>query len=306
MKITLEQAIELLQKGEVVAIPTETVYGLAASSALPSAVQKIFTLKGRPSHNPLILHVGCHEEIYPYLTSRPAGLESLIARFWPGPLTVVLPIKEERILPLVRANLSTAAFRMPNHSQTVELLSHISPLVAPSANLSGSPSSTKPEHVEQDFGLQFPILDGQACVHGVESTIIIYRDNIWQIARLGALSQEEIAAAIGYLPPLSEQISDSIVCPGQLLAHYAPKARLHLSAPCGASPYVVGFKGRDYPGAKRLFLLGENEQEAAHSLYNVLRQLDIEGVGEAWVDMDFPRHGLWKTIHERLSRAASR
>jgi L-threonylcarbamoyladenylate synthase len=312
MKINIQKAKELLLDGKVVAIPTETVYGLAASAANPKAVASIFSLKGRPSHNPLILHVGSPDECLRYASVKPKGLEALLLAFWPGPLTVVIPVKQELILPAVRANLATAAFRMPKQSQTLELLQQISPLVAPSANLSGSPSATKPEHIEHDFGNTFPVLDGGACEHGVESTIVIFDEGVWQVARLGALSQETLAGTLGYLPPLAAINRDAPVCPGQLLAHYAPKARLVLSdttfAECPKQlDTVIGFGDRSYPGAKRIFILAQtmNPAEAAHRLYDVLRELDRQNIDEAWVDMQFPDSGLWKTVKERLSRAAN-
>ncbi len=312
MKITIQKAKELLEQRQLVAIPTETVYGLAASAVYPDAVHKIFQLKGRPSHNPLILHIGHHEECLSFASSIPSGLESLMSAFWPGPLTIVVPIIQERILPAVRANLATAAFRMPNHPQTLELLQNISPLVAPSANLSGSPSSTKPAHVENDFGADFPVLEGEACQHGVESTIVVFQHNTWQIARLGALSQEHLAEVLGYLPKIADVKNDTPLCPGQLLAHYAPKARLVLSdAPyefCSKQlSFVVGFSNRSYQDAARVFLLGSTDDASlvANRLYDVLRQLDVENIKAAWVDMNFADFGLWKTIKERFRRAAN-
>lgn len=139
MIVDAEQAKELLLASKVVAIPTETVYGLAARFDSFDAVSQIFALKGRPASNPLIVHVGSQDVCLSFAASKLPGLDRLISAFWPGPLTVVLPIKEERILPVVRANLATCAFRMPNHHVTLELLQHIPPLVAPSANKSGSP-----------------------------------------------------------------------------------------------------------------------------------------------------------------------
>lgn len=312
MKINIQEAKELLQSGKVVAIPTETVYGLAASATNPEAVASIFSLKGRPSHNPLILHIGNPDECLRYASSKPRGLEALMLAFWPGPLTIVIPVKQELILPAVRANLATAAFRVPKQSQTLELLQQISPLVAPSANLSGSPSATKPEHVEHDFGASFPVLDGAACEHGVESTIVIFDEDRWQVARLGALSQETLASVLGYLPPLAAVNRKAPVCPGQLLAHYAPKARLVLSdttfTDCPKRlDTVIGFGDRSYPGAARVFILADtsNASMAANRLYHVLRELDRQNIHEAWVDMQFPDTGLWKTVKERLSRAAN-
>ncbi len=299
MKINSKEAKELLESGEVVAIPTETVYGLAAKWDNPVAIKKIFTLKGRPSHNPLIVHVGSKEEV----KSDVDALDALISAFWPGPMTIVLPVQENKILPIIRANLPTCAFRMPNHPLTLELLKETGPLVAPSANLSGSPSATKREHVEKDFGADFPVLDGGPCLHGVESTILIYNDGIWQLGRYGAISLEQIAEVLGYMPDFVTK--EGIICPGQLLAHYAPKAKLYLEkAPC---KQVIGFSNRSYPEGSELFALGDDNDPVAvaHNLYATLRKLDQEGIKEAWVDMHFPATGLWKTIRERLMRASN-
>lgn len=305
MIVDAEQAKELLLASKVVAIPTETVYGLAARFDSFDAVSQIFALKGRPASNPLIVHVGSQDVCLSFAASKLPGLDRLISAFWPGPLTVVLPIKEERILPVVRANLATCAFRMPNHHVTLELLQHIPPLVAPSANKSGSPSSTHPAHIEHDFGSSFPVLDGGACQHGLESTIVVHQNDMWHIARLGALSQEKLAACLGYLPPIAKVKEGAPICPGQLFRHYSPKARLLLDK--GEQlPDVVGFDDRVYPGLIRLFSLGnsQNAEEAAFRLYDALRQLDQLGVKDAWVDMDFPDTGVWKTIRERLFRAS--
>lgn len=308
MKITNLKAKELLLSGQVVAIPTETVYGLAASIHEPRAIDEIFRLKGRPSHNPLIVHVAKPADCLQFAVDPPKGLESLLDDFWPGPLTVVIPACEKRILPQIRANLATCAFRMPNHDLTLALLDEAGPVVAPSANLSGTPSATRREHVEKDFGSDFPVLDGGICQHGLESTIVVFQNGVWQIARLGAYSQEDLAKSLGYLPQIATHSQNAPICPGQLLAHYAPKARLLFSKASEDHPNVVGFTDRHYPSAKRLFLLGSSTDpsEVANSLYNILRQLDQEQIDEAWVDNDFADSGIWKTIKERLNRAASR
>ncbi|MBS0654953.1 MAG: threonylcarbamoyl-AMP synthase [Verrucomicrobia bacterium] len=310
MRVPLEKAVDLLRGGEVVAIPTETVYGLAAWLFKESAIEKIFTLKNRPSTNPLIIHVRDADECAFYASAQPADVYKLTEAFWPGPLTVVLPIHEKKVPLIARAGLKTAAFRCPAHPVAAELLKCVSPLVAPSANLSGTPSSTKPEHVEHDFGPQFPALEGE-CRHGLESTIIAQKNGLWEIARLGAISPEEIARIIGYLPKCAHLVEKTPICPGQLLVHYAPKARLILSnTPYEACekkcPVVLGFTDRVYPGAKKWLFLGSltAPHEVSFNLYDCLRRLDIEGIKEAWVDLDIPHNGIWATIRERLFRAA--
>lgn len=313
MKIGLNQAQNLLSTGHVVAVPTETVYGLAALLCQEKAILEIFHLKKRPATNPLIIHVGTREQCIDLCEVLPPGFFELTDAFWPGALTLILPIIKEKVPSIARANLAHAAFRMPKHELAQKLLLATSPFVAPSANLSGSPSATRPEHVENDFGQDFPLLDGGSCQHGVESTILAYQDAKWQIARLGAITAEQIALSLGYLPPVAASINERPICPGQHFQHYAPKARLVLSTSCYTEctqrlPVVIGFGDREYEGAKKIYLLSERADAdmAAHQLYDTLRQLDLDGIDAAWVDMLHSNEGLWQTLSERLNRAASR
>lgn len=319
MRISASQAAARLKFGEVVAIPTETVYGLAASLNHPAAIEAIFALKGRPSNNPLIVHLpapsstGEHpmEALSSYLAQPVDGLETLVKRFWPGPLTLVLPVKTERIIPLVRANLPTSAFRMPLHSTALHILAQTGPLVAPSANRSGLPSSTCVEHVEEDFGPLFPVVDGGCCEGGVESTILILHAAKWHVGRLGAIAPETFAPLLGYVPEWGalEGTNGQVCCPGQLYRHYAPRAKLIL----GETDYresdeavVLGFSDRTYVGARRLFFLSSSNDpiSALNRLYHTLRLLDQEKIPSAWVDLRIPNINLWRTLRERLIRAA--
>lgn len=301
MKVTFEKATELLQAGQLVAIPTETVYGLAACYEQAEAVARIFALKGRPTHNPLILHIASVEQLYPFLSQIPDMLPLLTA-LWPAPLTLVLPVHKEKVPFAVRAGLSTQAFRLPAHPVTRALLAKTGPLVAPSANLSTRPSSTTADHVEEDFGELLPVLDAGPCSEGVESTILIYQEGKWYLGRQGAMAQEPLEALLGY--PLTSPTGQQIRCPGQQLKHYAPKATLYLVKQPNHVPVVVGFSDRDY-GVTRLFSLGssQNPEQAAYRLYDQLRALDRASIAEAWVDIDFPQTGLWRTILERLNKA---
>lgn len=307
MRISVAQAIQFLSGGKVVAIPTETVYGLAASITDSEAIDQIFTLKGRPSSNPLIVHLANPKQLFQFVTSVPPQLELLIRAFWPGPLTFVLPVDPLSIPVRARSGLPTAAFRVPSHPLALDVLQAVGPLVMPSANRSGKPSGTSPEHVENDFGSELPILDGGRCKQGLESTIVMYQQEKWSILRLGSITAEAIATVIGYQPEvLEKKEEENPLCPGQMFKHYAPKARLHLTSE--ACSTVIGFVEREYPQATKVFLLGSlsNSEQVAKGLYTLLRQLDLEGVEEAGIDMDFPRHGLWATIAERLSRASSK
>ncbi len=308
MRISLEQARRKILKGEVVGIPTETVYGLAASLNNPSAIDQIFSLKGRPATNPLIIHIAQVTQLRDYAISMPGDITRLTQAFWPGPLTIVLPAKQEVVPTKARAGLSTAAFRMPAHSLTLALIEWLGPLVMPSANLSGKPSATSREHVEADFGENFPVLDGGKCQKGVESTILHYENRTWHIVRLGALAPEAFLPVLGYAPEIVESHSnDGILCPGQHLRHYAPQAKLLLDQPLQKyAGVVIGFSDRVYPAASKVLVLGPSTDavKCAENLFGVLRQLDVEQIGEAAVDLGFPDHGLWITIAERLMRAA--
>lgn len=308
MRISLSQAIQALQKGQVVAVPTETVYGLAACLNQPAAIAQIFALKGRPLANPLIIHMADAQDIERYVTAFPPDFEKLAEAFWPGALTCVLSAQEAEVPSLVRAGLPTAGFRVPAPQMTRDLLQATGPLVMPSANLSGRPSATRPEHIEEDFGLDFPVLDGGTCAHGVESTILLYRDKEWGIVRLGALAPDCFESVLGYQPRIIQRgVTEQPVCPGQLFRHYAPRAQLFLGDPADLAKalFVLGFKERDYPTDKHVIVLGSlfNPNEVAENLYQALRQLDQEGASHAWVDMNFPQAGLWQTIAERLLRA---
>jgi len=313
MRVTEHEAIRLLAEGHVVGIPTETVYGLAAAANNPHAVDAIFKLKGRPANNPLIIHLESPSQIQAFASDLPDGFDKLSNAFWPGPLTIVVPVKTETIPTAIRAGLSTAAFRIPSHPLTRSLLKHTGPLVMPSANLSGTPSATQPKHVENDFGSEFPILDGGECKNGVESTILLWRGERWVIVRLGALSQEDFLPVIGYSPFVegtSRAINEAPLCPGQMYRHYAPRAKLNLvrTVSAGSSGTVIGFSDRIYPDGCYLLSLGASNdpEQAAQKLYAVLRQLDSDAVQEAWVDIDFPEKGLWMTLRERLFKAAKK
>ncbi len=309
MRVNLAEARVLLERGEVVAVPTETVYGLAASLGQPEAIKKLFALKGRPLANPLIVHVSHWLEIAAYLDSFPLSLGLLADVFWPGPLTCVLPIRPSLIPEIARAGLTTAGFRIPSHPLTRKLLEQSGPLVMPSANLSGRPSATEASHVEEDFGSDFPVLDGGKCEKGVESTILVYRGEKWVVARLGAIAAEVFLPVLGYRPPLfKREEGQRPISPGQLFRHYAPRAALFLGPIPSGITHVIGFAERSYPFAKHSFILGSlfSPEEVAEKLYSTLRQLDIEKIEAAWVDTDFPRTGLWVTIAERLERAAQK
>lgn len=309
MRISLSKAQHLLETGHLVALPTETVYGLGALLKYPQAIDAIFTLKGRPNNNPLIIHLAAVETMAPWVEELPEQIGQLAETFWPGPMTLVLKVKPEFVPERARAGLPTAAFRIPSQPQTLELLAKCGPLVMPSANLSGRPSATSAQHVEEDFGFSFPIVDGGACQKGLESTILMHDGQKWVIIRLGALQPEVFVPVLGYLPPIQHAQKGAIpLCPGQHYRHYSPKAKLTLSSQFSADSkgIVLGFSDAAYPPGCHVKILGSLKQPeiVAENLYSVLRQLDEQKIHYALVDMRFPREGLWLTIAERLTRAS--
>lgn len=306
MRIDLSEAVRHLQEGKVIAIPTETVYGLAARYDAPAAIEEIFSLKKRPPLNPLIIHLSRAAQVFSFTSTLPPGFLELAAHFWPGSMTLVVPVDTSTILPQIRAGLPTQAFRIPDHPLTRALLDQTGPLVAPSANLSGKPSAVCPEHVESDFGLDFPVLDGGICSKGVESTILIWDGEKWVLGRLGALPAPCFESILGYIPQEMGR-EKTPLCPGQLFRHYAPKATLHLGGDLAMVKTLIGFTDRIYPKDVRVLYWGKSTspEEVLHNLYTLLRRLDEEGIEEATIDMQFPQEGLWITLLERLKKAAS-
>lgn len=304
MRIDSRQAIRTLLSGGVVALPTETVYGLAASLRFPEAIKKVFTLKGRPSDNPLIIHIGEVDQLSLYVNAFPPQFEKLAQTFWPGPLTIVLEADQRKVPEIVRAGLSTVAIRVPDHEETRKILMETGALVMPSANISGRPSSTTAQHVIDDFGEALPVVEGGSCQQGLESTILIYLDSKWVIARQGSVTADAIAEVIGYSPVIGGAVSKPI-CPGQLYKHYSPKALLKPLKE-GVNGVVVGFSDRKYPNSTGVYTLGRlsEPQKVAENLYAILRKLDADNVPIAYIDWNFPDKGLWTTIRERLRKAS--
>lgn len=315
MKVSLEDAIFHLNTSQPVAIPTETVWGLAARLFDEAAIRQIFFLKGRPLQNPLIIHLSTPDFLFSCCTQHLPGLQPLIDAFWPGGLTVVIPVDETKVPPLVRAGLPTAAFRIPDHRDTLALIERTGPLVAPSANRSGSPSATTPQHIEKDFGRWLPILSSRTfCRHGIESTILIWTKGAWQVGRLGAITIPAITKVLGYTPSLHSVEEGRPLCPGQVFRHYAPKATLTLSSAKWETSFatrydgVLGFSDRQYPSAMRCILLGNSRKprEVAKALYASLRDLDRFQLQSVFVDIDVPHTGEWPAILDRLEKAAQK
>ncbi len=302
------EAGRILREGGVVAFPTETVYGLGADVFQPRAVAAIFEIKQRPSFDPLIVHVTDMAMLERVAASVPAMAVCLLERFWPGPLTLVLP-KRAEVPELVTAGLSTVAVRMPAHPIARELIEAAgSPLAAPSANPFGRISPTRAEHVDRMLGHRVAlILDGGATERGIESTIVTLEPRP-ALLRSGAIAVEEIEALIGPL----ERVVDGmeVRAPGQLATHYAPATRLRLVEP-GNVPLVarrragvIAFR-QPFEGyaASRVLSPSGDLREAAANLFKTLHELDAMGL-ERIDAQPVAESGLGMAIMDRLRRAA--
>jgi L-threonylcarbamoyladenylate synthase len=296
-------AAELLRAGQIVAIPTETVYGLAADAQNPEAVAHIYAAKGRPDFNPLIVHVR-DRKAAEKLGVFNATAQALADAFWPGPLTLVLPLQPGApVARAVTAGLPTIAIRCPAHPvmQALLLKSDLS-LAAPSANRSGAISPTRADHVLKGLRGAVPmILDGGPCSAGLESTIVAVRDDGWQVLRPGPVSSMEIEQMLGF-PPLSLPIS-AIEAPGQMASHYAPSKPVRLNATVPEKgEYLIGFGA--IMGDENLSSTGDLAQAAAH-LFDALHNADASLASTIAV-APIPHEGIGIAMNDRLARAAVR
>jgi L-threonylcarbamoyladenylate synthase len=304
-------AAEALERGALVGMPTETVYGLAADATNPDAVAAIFTAKGRPRFNPLIVHVPTVAEAGRVAAFSPEATR-LAEAFWPGPLTLVVPRHEvTAVADLVTAGLDTIAIRAPSHPVAQELLAAFArPIAAPSANRSGHVSATTAEHVKADLGGAVAcILDAGPTELGLESTILDASGGVPVLLRPGAISREQIEDVLGRPVALVAGDASRPLAPGMLASHYAPKARLRLDAEAvlpGEALLAFGEtrpRGAEWAVATRNLSPSGDLTEAAKNFFAALRSLDEKAVAIAVVPI--PNSGLGEAINDRLRRAAS-
>jgi len=297
----IDRAAALLGRGALVALPTETVYGLAADARDGTAVAGIFAAKGRPSFNPLIVHVGDVAAAKHHALWSDAA-EVLAAAFWPGPLTLVLPLAPDHGLSsLVTAGLDSVAIRVPAHPTAHAVLAAFGgPIAAPSANPSGRISATTAAHVIAGLnGRIDAVLDDGPCTVGVESTIIALTGPRPTLLRAGGLPLEAIEAALG--GPLEHASGAEIIAPGQLASHYAPRAAIRLNVTKPAlGEVMLGFG--TIPGDLTLSASGDLTEAAAH-LFDHLHQLDA--MDKPIAVAPIPETGLGRAINDRLRRAAA-
>lgn len=325
-------AARLLREGAVVAFPTETVYGLGANALSNEAVEKIFTAKGRPSDNPLIVHIGAWEQLSTVASEVPEKGKKLMDAFWPGPLTVILP-KTDQVASLVTAGLDSVGVRMPDHPVALAVIKEAGvPIAAPSANRSGRPSPTTAAHVLADLnGRVTGVVDGGATGVGVESTVIDVTQDPPMILRPGGITREQIQEVIGYVeldPSFQVGAAEAPRSPGMKYTHYAPEGEMWLvsgepdkvqekmlemlsqAKQHGQKTGVMATEEtasywQNHGSADVVLVVGSQTdlEEVAQQLYAVLREFDDQKV-QYIVGETFTRTGLGMAVMNRLEKAA--
>jgi L-threonylcarbamoyladenylate synthase len=299
----IELAVSLLTRGAIVAIPTETVYGLAADAEDADAVARIYAAKGRPSFNPLIIHVADRAMAERYARFDPLA-DRLAARFWPGPLTLVLPLAEGApAAGLVTAGLPTIAIRVPAHPAMQGVIRGLGRgVAAPSANASGRMSPTRASHVLRSLSGRVPlVLDAGPTTAGLESSIVAIGNGEARLLRQGAIPVEAIEAALGRPLPVAAD-AEPVAAPGMLLSHYAPQLPIRLNAATATDhEFHIGFG--PVAGDESLSASGDLV-EAAARLFDLLHRADASGRAGIAV-APVPAHGLGAAINDRLKRAAA-
>jgi L-threonylcarbamoyladenylate synthase len=321
----IQQAADLLRKNEVVAFPTETVYGLGGNAENDEAVGKIFAAKGRPSDNPLIIHIAHKEQLSAFVKSVPEKAEQLIEAFWPGPLTIIFQKKSGVLSEKATAGLETVAVRMPDHPVALAVLEACQlPIAAPSANRSGKPSPTTGQHVLEDLnGRVSGILDGGATGVGVESTVIDCTEDVPVILRPGGVTRAQIEVVVGEvrLDAALSDVAEAPRSPGMKYQHYAPDAPLFLvkgsvdfwmeliaarkaeGQRVGVLTTVEGL--HSYTAADVVLACGRRAEleTVAGALYHTLRAFNDADVDVIFSEM-FPNEGVGQAIMNRLEKAA--
>jgi L-threonylcarbamoyladenylate synthase len=318
------QAAEALQAGELLGLPTETVYGLAADACNEAAVAKIFKAKGRPANHPLIVHVATAEAVEKFASEVPVFAQTLMTQFWPGPLTLILP-RKENIAAAAAGGQNSVGLRCPSHPVAREVLQACATqgiwgLAAPSANLFGRVSPTTAVHVQSEFGYELLILDGGECDVGIESTIVDCTRGVPVLLRPGQISRTHIEEACGLKLVSPEALnSEAPRASGTLESHYAPSAKVQLMSQADWQKALEALG----PHAQNLALwsvqkpsphlmgaglywraMPSSAMQAAHDLFSVLRDFDARGVRTIWIETP-PDTPEWEGVRDRLQRAAA-
>ena len=309
------EAARRLAAGEAIAFPTETVYGLGADATNPDAVARIYALKERPKDHPLIVHVAAADSLEDWARDIPPAARTLAARFWPGPLTMVLR-KSARVLAAVTGGQGTVGLRCPSHPIAQALLREFArtgsgAIAAPSANKFGHVSPTTAEHVRDEFGDDLFILDGGACDIGLESTIVDLSRGVPVLLRPGAVTREDIATALGEMP--RDRDLEAPRAPGTFAAHYAPRTALVLTdrealdAELRSRANIAVLAMDEAPPTANVtswIVASRDPARYGHDLYANLRTLDASGAKRIVVEAP-PRSPAWEAVNDRLVRAAA-
>ena len=306
-KAALDLAAHFIERGQLVVFPTETVYGLGANAFNAKAVKNIFLTKGRPSDNPLIVHLGNKKDIALVAKNIPSKAKKLIKAFWPGPLTLVLK-RRKKIPAAVSAGLNTVAVRMPSHPIALTLIRKSFPLAAPSANLAGKPSATKAEHVKDDFKNKIPlILDGGKATIGVESTVLDLTKKTPLLLRPGKITIKQIEKVIGPIDVFVIKKGKKIVAtsPGMKYRHYAPKAKVIIIK---GNPQKVKAKIKNlqkkYKKKHVAILRKKTHKQTASLLFSFFRKCDKQGVKIILIE-GMAEQGLGHALVNRVEKAAT-
>ena len=320
----VQQAVDTLCAGELLGLPTETVYGLAADACNETAVAKIFKAKGRPANHPLIVHVSSVNEVKKFANEVPDFAQKLMAQFWPGPLTLILPRREE-MAAAAAGGQNSVGLRCPSHPIALEVLKACAAkgvwgVAAPSANLFGRVSPTSAAHVQFEFGDALLILDGGECDVGIESTIVDCTRGVPVLLRPGQISRTQIEKACGLKLVNPEALhSEAPRASGTLESHYAPKAKVRLmtsgewqQALQALGPHTqnlalwsVQKPSYELMGAGLYWrAMPADAKKAAHDLFSVLRDFDARGVRTIWIETP-PQTPNWEGVRDRLNRAAA-
>ncbi len=302
----IDSAAAALKQEHLVAFPTETVYGLGADACNDAAIAKIFAAKGRPSDHPLIVHVASPSGVSHFASHVPAFAQKLIATFWPGPLTVILPRRPD-VARAAAGGQDSIGLRCPSHPMALSLLracekQDVHGVAAPSANRFGRVSPTTAAHVRAEFGADLLVLDGGDCDVGIESVIVDCTRGVPVLLRPGILTLKALEAACGeriLLPEANtdKALGDAPKASGTLKSHYAPKAKVRIVS-------LAALQKMTASKAQAFYLLPQSPELAAHELFAVLRRLDESGVDQIFVS-EPPAGEAWDGVRDRLTRAAA-
>lgn len=305
----IEYAAELIRRGQLVAFPTETVYGLGANALDAVAVARVFEVKGRPNSSPIIVHVSNWEMVGRVALSWSEKARILAERFWPGPLTLVVP-KTAAVPEIVTAGLATVGVRMPAHPVALALIEAAQvPIAAPSANRFTQVSPTMAEHVRQSLGDRLDyVLDGGLCEVGIESTVLSLATEVPVLLRPGGISRQQIEELIGAIAQAEHEPTGAHPSPGMHPRHYSPRTPLHLvqngRLPTSGEGAYLQFLCPPLASVRELILMPDIAAEYAARLYGVLHSLDAHGYD--WIAVETPGPGAeWEGVLDRLRRAAT-